>query len=77
MKPEKTRVAAIAATLFGLALAAQPAARGAIGPMVEIEGGSVRGIPARTPGVMVFKGIPYAAPSIGDVHWKPPAPLRT
>jgi para-nitrobenzyl esterase len=76
LKREKTTVAAIAVTLFGLALAAQPAARGAIGPVVEVEGGSVRGIPARTPGVMVFKGIPYAAPPVGDLRWKPPAPVR-
>ena len=75
VKRGKTTAAAIAAILFGLALAAQPSARGAIGPVVEVEGGSVRGIPARTPGVMVFKGIPYAAPPIGDLRWKSPAPV--
>jgi para-nitrobenzyl esterase len=75
LKGKKPTVAAIAATLFGLALAAQPAARGAIGPVVEVEGGSVRGIPARTHDVMVFKGIPYATPPVGDLRWKPPAPV--
>jgi len=37
LKRKITTVAAIAATLFGLALAAQPAARGAIGPVIEVE----------------------------------------
>jgi para-nitrobenzyl esterase len=39
---------------------------------IKTEGGLVKGAPGRTPGVMVFKGIPYAAPPVGDLRWKAP-----
>src|SRR5258708_12136973 len=40
---------------------------------VKIEGGVVSGTAAG--GVRVFKGIPYAAPPVGDLRWKPPQPV--
>jgi para-nitrobenzyl esterase len=36
--------------------------------------GSLQGIPARDPSITVFKGIPYAAPPIGELRWRAPAP---
>ena len=39
--------------------------------IVGTQPGPVRG---RGTDVMVFKGIPYAAPPIGDRRWRPPAP---
>jgi para-nitrobenzyl esterase len=39
---------------------------------VKVDGGALSG--AVEDGVRVFKGIPFAAPPIGDLRWKPPQP---
>ncbi len=42
---------------------------------VRIETGALKGIVGSTqPAVRAFKGIPYAAPPIGDLRWKAPQP---
>ena len=44
-------------------------------PVVTITGGRVRGLTMPGgPGVYVFRGLPYAAPPIGDLRWRPPRP---
>ena len=43
-------------------------------PLVEIASGRVEGAPSR--GVLRFKGIPYAAPPVGDRRFAPPAPAE-
>src|SRR6478752_1002289 len=40
---------------------------------VKVEGGAVKG--AVADGVLSFKGIPFAAPPVGDLRWKPPQPV--
>ena len=42
----------------------------------KIDSGWVRGIPGWNQGVTVFRGIPYAAPPIGDLRWKAPQPVE-
>ena len=42
----------------------------AANPPIQIKDGFVRGI--ETPTVDKFLGIPYAAPPVGDLRWKPP-----
>lgn len=43
---------------------------------VKTENGYVRGIPAADPRVISFKGIPFAAPPVGDLRWKAPQPCQ-
>ncbi|MBB5716467.1 carboxylesterase family protein [Sphingomonas aerophila] len=50
-----------------LGLAATP---GLAGPVVTVAQGKVEG--SSTAGVSVFKAVPYAAPPIGKLRWKPP-----
>lgn len=48
---------------------------GSKNPVLKIEGGKIQGIHTETPGVYIYKGIPYAAPPVGDLRWKPPQPV--
>jgi para-nitrobenzyl esterase len=41
---------------------------------VRTEAGLVSGTPGRNAGVTAFKGVPYAAPPLGDLRWRPPQP---
>ena len=43
---------------------------------VKTTGGMVRGAAMADGRVRVFKGIPYAAPPVGDLRWKEPRPAR-
>ena len=42
-----------------------------VSAQVKTDGGSLEGATLPS-GVRVFKGIPYAAPPVGDLRWKPP-----
>jgi para-nitrobenzyl esterase len=46
----------------------------AINQPVKVEGGLLTGVPGKDPSVIAFKGIPYAAPPVGDMRWKAPGP---
>lgn len=43
--------------------------------LVKIEQGSIEGI--IEDGIIVYKGIPFAAPPIGDLRWRPPQPAKS
>jgi para-nitrobenzyl esterase len=65
--------------LFALTLllfvSCQPNQKDADNPILTIEGGQIQGVLADNPGVYVYRGIPYAAPPIGDLRWKEPQPV--
>src|SRR3546814_7620653 len=46
-------------------------ARASDPPVVTIAQGALSG--SGEPGLHIFKGIPYAAPPVGERRWKPPA----
>ncbi len=41
-------------------------------PVLSIEGGQIQGVETGTEGILIFKGIPYAAPPVGDLRWREP-----
>ena len=56
-----------AAMALGIAGAAQ-----AQGEIVKVESGRLQGVVLD--GVIAFKGVPFAAPPVGDLRWRPPQP---
>ncbi len=46
-----------------------------ISAQVKIDSGIVEGTASGQPSVRVFKGIPFAAPPVGDNRWKAPQPV--
>ncbi len=44
-------------------------------PVLKIEGGQVTGVQTPTKGIIAYKGIPFAAPPLGDLRWKAPQPV--
>ena len=46
-----------------------------VNPVLEIEGGKIQGVESSVKGVYIYKGIPFAAPPVGDLRWKEPQPV--
>jgi len=44
-------------------------------PVLTIEGGKVQGVETSTKGIIAYKGIPFAAPPVGNLRWKEPQPV--
>ena len=66
--------------IFGicaLALAGALASCNQVNPVLSISGGKIQGVPSDSAGVLVYKGIPYAAPPVGDLRWKKPQPVQS
>jgi para-nitrobenzyl esterase len=64
--------AVTAVTVVALTWAVQ-AAEAPFADQVRVDGGTVKG--AAQDGVLSFKGMPFAAPPVGDLRWKAPQPV--
>ncbi len=42
--------------------------------LLTVEGGDIQGY--KSNGLMIFKGIPFGAPPVGDLRWKAPQPVK-
>jgi len=69
MKSKITRIVIFAA--IGILMV--PAPVGGASP-VKIDGGLVEGVVED--GITVYKGIPFAAPPVGELRWRPPQPVE-
>ena len=56
-------------------IAGSSSAFAAINDPVRLRDGLVSGVPGNENGVRVFKGIPFAAPPVGDLRWREPQPV--
>src|SRR5690242_17862227 len=46
----------------------------AVAPRVKVANGTLEGI--NVSGIRTFKGIPYAAPPVGNLRWREPQPVQ-
>jgi len=66
----------LALALIGLGAAvAVDAAAGLLGAPVRTTDGLISGVPGKLEGIAVFKGIPFGAPPVGELRWRPPQPV--
>jgi para-nitrobenzyl esterase len=70
MKPTRTVAIIAPLALFSFIMPAQEP------PSAMVTGGNIRGSLLKDGGA-VFKGIPFAAPPVGDLRWREPAPVPT
>ncbi len=69
-------LAALALTILPPPVTAESAAVDTAAPVVAIDSGKLRGeVLDEASGLRVFRGIPFAAPPLGDLRWRPPAPV--
>jgi para-nitrobenzyl esterase len=77
----RSRVFAASASLLLVQFAFNPCtsarAQDVQGPAVSVTGGKIQGRLLPAPGGAVFKGMPFAAPPVGDLRWREPQPVKS
>jgi para-nitrobenzyl esterase len=68
----RTRIALIGTATVAMMAATRPTTP----PRVTVDTGALEGDADSATGVVVFRGIPYAAPPVGSLRWRPPQPAR-
>lgn len=64
------------AIVVSILLGVLPPYRSASAPRVSIDTGVLEGALDSASGMLVFRGIPYAAPPVGPLRWRPPRPMQ-
>jgi para-nitrobenzyl esterase len=64
-----------AAAIVSLSLGVLPSVDASAADVVKVEGGLVQAATDSSPAVRVFRGIPYAAPPVGERRWRAPQPV--
>jgi para-nitrobenzyl esterase len=65
-------LATIAAHAAGAAMAGK---NHLLSEPIKTESGLISGTSGKADGVVVFKGVPFGAPPVGELRWKPPQPV--
>lgn len=63
------------ATVCLLAMSCSAAKEQSENPILKVSGGQIQGVLTDSSNVMVYKGVPYAAPPVGKLRWKKPQPV--
>ncbi|MBN1767726.1 MAG: carboxylesterase family protein [Prolixibacteraceae bacterium] len=45
-------------------------------PVLTVDGGQIQGVSTATDGVIAYKGVPFAAPPVGELRWREPQPVE-
>jgi len=67
----------ILVTIIVILLVPRHATVAAIEDPVRVEGGLIAGVTNPQSDVRAFKGIPFAAPPVGELRWRTPAPVKS
>lgn len=80
MKRSLTALALIGLLSAAFGYAAEAGGKGSsrlLSEPVRTTNGLISGVPGKTQGVIVFKGIPFGVPPVGELRWKPPQPAAS